>query len=78
MKGVKKLSYFVNGKTVESKTGNYDGCYNPGTGEIIARTLCCAKNEVESAIAAAKAAYPARPGTPGLKRARVLYKRRAA
>jgi malonate-semialdehyde dehydrogenase (acetylating)/methylmalonate-semialdehyde dehydrogenase len=76
MNGVKKLSYFAGGKFMESKTGKYSDCYDPSTGEIIARTPCCTREEVEGAIAAAKAAYPAWSGTPVLKRVQILYRMR--
>jgi malonate-semialdehyde dehydrogenase (acetylating)/methylmalonate-semialdehyde dehydrogenase len=48
--------------------------YDPSTGEVIAGTPCCTKEEVESAIAAAKAAFPAWSESPCPKRVEVLYK----
>jgi malonate-semialdehyde dehydrogenase (acetylating)/methylmalonate-semialdehyde dehydrogenase len=73
---IKQLSYFVNGEFLSSRSEKYSDCYNPSTGEIIARTPCCTKEEVEGAIAAAKAAYPAWSATPVLKRVQILYKMR--
>jgi malonate-semialdehyde dehydrogenase (acetylating)/methylmalonate-semialdehyde dehydrogenase len=72
----KMLKPFINGKFVESKTQKYTDAYNPSTGEVIARVPCCTKDEVEAAIAAAKAAYPVWSGTPVVKRVQVLYKLR--
>ena len=69
-----KLKPFINGEFVESKTEKYMPVYNPSTGEIIAEAPCCTKEEVESAIAAAKAAFPGWSDTPCAKRVEVLYK----
>lgn len=70
----KKLKYFVDGEWRESKTDNYMECYNPSTGEVIALAPQCTKDEVESAILAAKKAFPAWSDTPVSKRVQVLYK----
>jgi malonate-semialdehyde dehydrogenase (acetylating)/methylmalonate-semialdehyde dehydrogenase len=74
MSDVKKLSYFINGKFEESKTGKYTDCYDPSTGEVIAKAPCCTKDEVESCIATAKAAFPSWSSTPVLKRVQILYR----
>ena len=73
----KKLQYFVNGNFLESKTGKYTDCFNPSTGEVIARAPCCTREEVESAVAAARDAFPEWSATPALKRVQVLYKLRS-
>ncbi len=49
----KKLKYCAGGKWLESKTEKYMDCYNPSTGEVIARAPQCTADEVESAILAA-------------------------
>ena len=54
----KKLKYCVGGQWLESKTEKYMDCFNPSTGEIIAKAPCCTAEEVESAIHAASAAFP--------------------
>jgi malonate-semialdehyde dehydrogenase (acetylating)/methylmalonate-semialdehyde dehydrogenase len=72
----KVLKPFINGRFVESKTQKYSDAYNPSTGEVIAQVPCCTKDEVEQAIAAAKAAFPGWSGTPVIKRVQVLYKLR--
>ena len=63
---------FINGQFVESRSGKFNTIYNPSTGEEIAKVPCCTKEEVESAIAAAKAAYPAWRDTPVRKRASIM------
>ena len=71
---IEKLKPFINGKFTESAGTKYMDIFDPSTGEVIAQTPCCTKEEVESAIAAAKAAFPAWSGTPCPKRVEVLYR----
>ena len=73
---VKKLGMWINGQSVESKTDKYMDAYDPSTGEVIAKVPCCTKDEVEQAIAAAKAAFPGWSSTPVIKRTQILYKLR--
>lgn len=73
----KLLKYCVNGKWQISKTDKYMDCYNPSTGEIIARTPCCTRDEVEAAIASGEKAFLSWSETPVSKRVQVLYKMKA-
>ena len=73
---IKKLGYYVNGSFKESNTDKYTDAYNPSTGEVIAKVPCCTPDEVEEAIAAAKAAFPGWSATPVKKRVAILYKLR--
>ena len=73
---MKKLRYFAGGKWLESATDKYMDIFNPSTGEVIAQAPCCTKSEVESAIQAAKEAFPAWSATPVIRRVQVLYKLR--
>ena len=68
-----KLMPFINGEKRESNTTVYTDVYDPSTGEVIAQAPCCTKEEVEEAIAAAAAAFPAWSQTPCAKRVEVLY-----
>lgn len=74
MSEVKKLKYFVNGQWQDSKTDKYMDVFNPSTGEVIAQTPCCTKEEVNLAIKAASDAFPDWSNTPPLKRVQVLYR----
>ena len=74
MSEVIKLRPYINGQYVESKTEKYTDAYNPSTGEVVAKVPCCTQEEVEMAIAAAKAAFPAWSATPVIKRVQILYK----
>ena len=74
---VKKLKYFVDGEWLESKSGKYMDCYDPSKGEVIAQTPQCTATEVESAVAAAKKAFPAWADTPPNQRVQVLFRMKA-
>lgn len=71
---MEKLKMFLNGEFVESKTDVYYDLHNPSTGEKTGEAPCCTNDEVNAAVAAAKAAYPAWSATPPIKRAQIMYK----
>ncbi len=71
---MEKLKMFINGEFVESKTDKYYDLHNPSTGEKTGEAPCCTEEEVNAAIAAAKAAYPGWSSTPAIKRAQIMYK----
>jgi len=72
-----RLKYFVNNEFRESETKQYMDCYDPSTGEVTHRAPQCTQREVESAIEAAKAAYPEWADTPPNQRVQVLFKLKA-
>ena len=55
---IERKKYCVNGEWLESRTSKYMPVTDSSTGEVIAEVPCCTKDEVESAIAAAQAAFP--------------------
>ena len=65
---------FINGEYVDSASEKFTTIYNPSTGEAIALVPQCTADEVEKAIAAAKAAFPAWKNTPVRKRAAIMRK----
>ena len=76
MAQIETLKPYINGAYVESKTEKWNSVYNPSTGEEIAKVPCCTQEEVNAAIAAAKAAFPAWQATPVRKRAALMFKLR--
>lgn len=58
MSAVERKKYCVNGQWLESKTDRWTPVTDSSTGEVIAEIPCCTAEEVESAIAAAQAAFP--------------------
>ncbi len=73
----KKLKLFINNEWVESKSEKYMDIMDPSTGSVIAQTPCCTQEEVDLAIKAANAAFPAWSDTPATKRVQILYKFRS-
>lgn len=74
MSKVKRMNLFIDGEFVPSVSKKYMPVYNPSTGEVQAEVPCCTQEEVEAAIAAAKAAFPGWRDTPVMKRVQVLYR----
>ncbi|OZI71730.1 CoA-acylating methylmalonate-semialdehyde dehydrogenase [Bordetella genomosp. 12] len=68
-----KLNHYINGQRHEGRAGRYTEGYNPATGEVINSVALASAEDVGTAVAAAKAAYPAWSETPALKRARILF-----
>lgn len=54
-----RKKYCVNGEWRDSKTDQWMPVTDSSTGEVLAEVPCCTQDEVESAIAAAQAAFPA-------------------
>lgn len=59
MSEVKRMKYCVNGQWKDSKTTKWMPVTDSSTGEVIAEVPCCTQDELEEAIAAAHAAFPA-------------------
>jgi malonate-semialdehyde dehydrogenase (acetylating) / methylmalonate-semialdehyde dehydrogenase len=70
----KKLKAFINGEWVPSKTSSYMPVTNSSTGEVMAEAPKCTAEEVNAAVEAAAAAYPAWRDTPITKRVQIMFK----
>ena len=70
----RRLKYCVNNEWRESKTTKYMPVTNSSTGEVMAEAPCCTVGEVESAVAAAKAAFPGWSSTPIQDRTGVMFR----
>ena len=73
----KTLRYFAGGEWKSSKTATWMDVYDPSTGRVIAQAPQCTAAEVEEAVAAAQAAFPAWADTPASKRVQVLFRMKA-
>src|SRR3954447_8631247 len=69
---VYSIEHFVNGARVSGRSGRTAPVFNPATGEQTGAVALASRDEVEVAVAAAKAAFPAWAATPPLRRARIL------
>ena len=70
----RNIGHFVNGRSIPGSGSRYGNVYNPATGEVTSRVAFAGKDEVEQAVSAAAAAFPAWAATPPLRRARILFR----
>src|SRR6266403_767239 len=68
------IQHYIDGKRVEGTSGRWGDVYNPATGEKSRRVAFAGAAEVDRAVRAAAAAFPAWAATPPLTRARILFK----
>ncbi len=68
------LKLLIGGEWVAAQATTTEPVYNPASGAIIARVPLGARADVDAAVAAAKAAFPAWAATPVVERARVLFR----
>src|SRR3954447_7094749 len=67
-----KIDHLVNGKVLPGKT--YFEDINPSTQEVLAEVAAGGESEINAAVAAAKAAFPAWASRPATERAALLRK----
>src|SRR5712671_5872865 len=68
------IHHYIEGKRAEGTSGRWGDVYNPATGEKSRRVAFAGAGEVDKAVRAAAAAFPAWAATPPLTRARILFK----
>ena len=71
-----KISHWIDGKVVESTSGRSAAVFNPATGEQSGAVDLASVDEVDAAVAAAKAAFPEWRATSLSKRAEILFRLR--
>lgn len=64
----------IGGAFTDSTSGRTQPIYNPATGEAVGTLPLSSGEEVNQAVANAKAAFPAWHATPPLKRARIMFR----
>ena len=69
-----QLPHFINGEWVESGASDWLDVPNPATGEVLARVPLAGADEVNRAVEAAAAAFPAWRRTPPEDRIQPLFK----
>ncbi len=67
------LSHWIDGRPVEVLPENTSPIYNPATGQVIARVPRGGSVEVDAAVAAAKAAFPAWRDMPLITRSQLFF-----
>jgi len=71
-----RINHWIDGKVVESTSGNSAPVYDPATGEQTGAVGLASVAEVDAAVAAAKAAFPEWRSTSLSKRAEVMFRMR--
>ena len=69
-----EVGHYIHGRAVASTSGRRQAVYNPATGAVARQVALASVDEVGSAVAAAKAAFPAWADMPPIRRARILNK----
>src|SRR5512139_3193519 len=67
-----KLHLWINGQHVRAQSSRTGDVFDPASGEVIRRVPLAGKADVDVAVAAARAAFPAWRETTPLRRARIL------
>jgi malonate-semialdehyde dehydrogenase (acetylating) / methylmalonate-semialdehyde dehydrogenase len=70
----KRLKYLVGGEWRESRTDEWYTITNSSTGGVMAEAPRCTADEVDDAVAAAAAAFPAWRDTPLPQRVQVMFR----
>src|ERR1051326_6776541 len=68
------VGHFVGGNLVAGRSGRFGDVFNPASGMVARRVAFANAEEVDQAVAAAKAAFPDWAATPPHVRARVLFR----
>ncbi|MFO0585124.1 MAG: CoA-acylating methylmalonate-semialdehyde dehydrogenase [Anaeromyxobacter sp.] len=68
------LGHLIGGKAVAGASGRTADVFDPATGKVTKRVSLASRAEVDLAVAAAAAAFPAWAATPAARRARVMFK----
>jgi malonate-semialdehyde dehydrogenase (acetylating)/methylmalonate-semialdehyde dehydrogenase len=66
------VGHWIAGRSVPGASGRRQPIYNPATGAVARQVALASASEVDAAVQAAKAAFPAWAETPPIRRARVL------
>src|ERR1700682_3221459 len=74
---VPHLKNYIGGRWGDARTAEFLDVYNPAKGEVIAKVPLSTRADVDTAVAAAKAAFSGWRATPVVERARVMFAFRA-
>jgi aminomuconate-semialdehyde/2-hydroxymuconate-6-semialdehyde dehydrogenase len=71
---MQKLQNYINGQLLAPQSGNYLDNYNPAIGEVYSQIPDSDHRDVDQAVQAAKAAFPAWSVMPAVERSRILLR----
>jgi len=67
------VGHWINGELVTGRSGRLGEVYDPATGAVTKQVALAGREEVEAAVSAAVAAFPAWAATPAARRAKVMF-----
>jgi malonate-semialdehyde dehydrogenase (acetylating)/methylmalonate-semialdehyde dehydrogenase len=70
---VRDIRHFIDGQSVEGKSGRFGDVFNPNTGEVQARVALATDAEVDAAVKSALAAFEDWQAVNPQRRARVMF-----
>src|SRR5689334_16297602 len=76
MKTRETVGLWINGRSEQAQTKRFGDVMNPATGEVVRQVPFCTAADIDTAVQAAKAAFPKWKRTPVLRRARILMRYR--
>ena len=71
---VRELTHWINGVATPGSSGRFGDVFHPATGRLASHVPLATDAEVNAAVHAAAAAFPAWSAQPPLRRARVLFR----
>jgi malonate-semialdehyde dehydrogenase (acetylating) / methylmalonate-semialdehyde dehydrogenase len=71
---IPQISHWISGARLQGSSGRFADVFHPASGRVQARVPLASDAEVDRAVSAAAAAFPAWSSLPPLRRARVLFR----
>ncbi len=71
---IPEIGHHIGGRNAPGRSARSQDVFNPATGAVTGRVALANAAEVDAAVSAAKAAFPAWGDTPPIRRARVMFK----
>ena len=71
---MEKLTHYIDGKLLAGNSGRYGDLYDPATGKVQKQVPMASADELDAAVKAAAAAFPAWAALPALRRARCMFR----
>ncbi|MBB5321987.1 CoA-acylating methylmalonate-semialdehyde dehydrogenase [Marinobacter oulmenensis] len=70
----KTINHYINGQITPGESDRKQDVFNPATGAVTGEVALASASDVDRAVAAAGAAFPAWADTPPIRRARVMFR----
>ncbi|NML48447.1 CoA-acylating methylmalonate-semialdehyde dehydrogenase [Ramlibacter sp. G-1-2-2] len=71
---IASIGHWIGGRVAPGQSGRRADVFNPATGQVSGQVALANAGEVDAAVRAAQAAFPAWADTPPIRRARVMFK----